>query len=380
MLLLTKYLREHSLEELKSEYKLFIKQDREYPELFLFRYDMINSPMGDPLVQECRGVILNSEDNWNIVSLPYYKFFNMGESLAHEIDWSSAKTYEKLDGSIINMYWYDGKWRVATSGTPDGLAPLPNIEFKSDKSEKTFRELFWEVWDKLGYELPDEGYKGHTFMFELMTPENIIIVQHKDYNIALHGMPNLSDLQEYTLEAIEKMNFGWKLAKTYDFKDETEVVQAADALNGLEDEGFVVRDANFNRVKIKCADYLRIKYLRIGHGLERKVGLSNIVRQGESSEVLQYFPHLKAKAGMMKKAYDQLIEEILAEYEPIKRIESQKEFALFVQKNCKYKSMMFYMRQDGGSPEALKNRLKELPIKIFYNLIEGVDIEKPKAD
>ena len=36
----------------------------------------------------------------------YVKFFNHGESNADIIDWKTARVYEKLDGSIITMYWY----------------------------------------------------------------------------------------------------------------------------------------------------------------------------------------------------------------------------------------------------------------------------------
>jgi len=54
----------------------------------------------------CRGIILDAEDDWRVVSLPYVKFFNYGESYADKtLDWTTAKVYEKLDGSMVTLYW-----------------------------------------------------------------------------------------------------------------------------------------------------------------------------------------------------------------------------------------------------------------------------------
>ena len=58
-----------------------------------------------PEVQEARGIILDTEYN-QVVCWPFRKFANFGESYADEIDWSTARVEEKLDGSIVKL-WYD---------------------------------------------------------------------------------------------------------------------------------------------------------------------------------------------------------------------------------------------------------------------------------
>ena len=45
--------------------------------------------MASPVVQECRGLLLE-EGTWNVVAMPFTKFFNFGEKLAPTIDWSTA--------------------------------------------------------------------------------------------------------------------------------------------------------------------------------------------------------------------------------------------------------------------------------------------------
>jgi hypothetical protein len=39
------------------------------------------------MVQECRGLILDTKNNWSVVALPYTKFFNYADPHAAEIDW-----------------------------------------------------------------------------------------------------------------------------------------------------------------------------------------------------------------------------------------------------------------------------------------------------
>src|SRR4051812_39544178 len=89
MSLLQAYLRAGGTpEELHAKYAIKCKKHGKYPNLLLFKYDQLESPFAEPLVRECRGIILDSEDNWRIVCRPFSKFFNAQESLAAPIDWS----------------------------------------------------------------------------------------------------------------------------------------------------------------------------------------------------------------------------------------------------------------------------------------------------
>jgi tRNA splicing ligase len=68
------------------------------------RYDQFRSPFGEPIVQECRGLILDEKENWKLVAYPYKKFFNYQEKYAAELDWKNITVYEKVDGSIATLY------------------------------------------------------------------------------------------------------------------------------------------------------------------------------------------------------------------------------------------------------------------------------------
>lgn len=83
-----------------SPYFIKISDDNMFGRnLVLLKYDQLNSDLGNDIVQECRGLILDS-DTFDIVSYPFNKFFNYGESHASSIDWDSAYVTQKLDGCV----------------------------------------------------------------------------------------------------------------------------------------------------------------------------------------------------------------------------------------------------------------------------------------
>src|SRR5688572_22229350 len=118
--------------------------------------------MHEPVVQECRGLIVDEAEAWRVVCRAYDKFFNVGEPNAAAIDWATARVYDKLDGSLMTLYGYRGKWHVASSGLPDAAGVAHD-------SGVTFADLFRRMWSQLGYRWPGEpdAGAGRCFMFEL---------------------------------------------------------------------------------------------------------------------------------------------------------------------------------------------------------------------
>lgn len=110
---LVAFLRENGdkgVEMLEKQFAIHHTRHKKRPSLILFKYDQLNSPMSHPIVQECRGIILDESNDWKIVVFPYMKFFNMKESAnAAEIDWNlPVRAYEKIDGSLLTMYYSQG--------------------------------------------------------------------------------------------------------------------------------------------------------------------------------------------------------------------------------------------------------------------------------
>jgi hypothetical protein len=318
---LQEYLRKNGPEKLDQEFSIAVKQHGTYPNLYLFKYSQIDSPMHEEIVQVCRGIILDRDNDWKVVSYTYDKFFNAGESLAAKIDWSTAKVYEKLDGSLCQLYWYDNQWHVATSGTPDASGEVNGYGI-------SFKDLFWKVWNELGYKFPETT--NICYAFELCTPYNRVVVPYKKNRIVLHGARGISSLKEKNELFRYANEHGWELIKilSYEnYQEEIDVLKLADKLDPMQTEGFVVCDHNFRRVKIKSPKYVALHHAVDGMTPRRML---EIIQKNESDEFLSYFEEFRALYETIKEKYNRLVLETEETYNKFKHIENQKEFALSV--------------------------------------------------
>ena len=274
MLNLQTFIRENeNWRELISEKPYCIKVT-EKEGLVCFKYSQIDSDFNEPLVRECRGIILE-KDTWNVVAYAFNKFFNFGESYADEIDWASARVLEKVDGSLIKVYYYNG-WRVGTNSTIDAddaklLAP----------PYETFMDLFSAAADICGldYNKLDPHY---TYIFELRSPYNKVVVPYEDIRIIHIGTRN-----NITCEEVE-VDIGIEKPKQYMLSSLDDCIAMA-ATFDFTKEGFVVVDKNYHRVKVKSEDYVRVHRLANNGSitLERAIDL---IRMNELEEFLVYCP------------------------------------------------------------------------------------------
>ena len=275
------FLRAHGLAELAERFAVRPVRHRAYPNLVLLKYSQIDSPMAEPVVRECRGLILDEADDWRPVSFPYGKFFNYAEPLAAAIDWDTARVYEKLDGSLMTLYRYADRWHVASRNVPDAGGPAGDADF-------TMADLFWQTWRDLGYALPPAD-ADRCYMLELLTPHNRIVVQHASSRIVLHGVRRMSDLTE--LPPASAAALGWEVVRTYPLTTLDHILTAAAALDPFRAEGYVVCDAAFNRVKVKAPAYVAMAHLKDSLSPRR---LLDVIRTGESDEFPQLLPRTAA--------------------------------------------------------------------------------------
>lgn len=361
-------IKNQGLANVLSKYKLKAVHHKTHPNLVLLMYSQIESPMGEKVVQQARGIILDSTDDWNIISYPYDKFFNYGEGHAAQINWETATVYEKLDGSAMSIYWYNNEWHVASSGSPDASGRVHS-------SKITFADLFWQVWEEKGYQLPTKTKTNrYCYVFELMTPFNRVITQHSTNKLVLHGGRHLNSLGEITPEPIAAV-FGWDCVQTYSLSTWEEIVEAAKALDPMNAEGYVVCDANFNRVKVKSPQYVALTHCKESFTIRK---LLEVIRTNESSEFLAYFPEWKDLHNTFNEKYRMLICDIAHDYLMVKDIENQKEFAQkALTRRCP--TILFALR--AGKISSVEEALKKMSIndlekilldeqndKSFYNI------------
>jgi hypothetical protein len=351
-------------DDLKAEYGINHAEHKTYPNLILFKYSQLDSPLSEEIVQECRGLILDQNNNWDIVSFPYKKFFNVEEGHAAVLDMTSARFLEKLDGSIMTLYHYDNQWHVSSSGLPDASGEINTL-----LPGKTFADIFWDAWKQLGYVLPDSTQ--HNFMLEMMTPYNRIICRHAGSDIVLHGVRNRETLQEESPEPwAAKM--GWKCVQSVNAGTLEQAIEAAKKLDPMQHEGYVVVDKHFNRVKIKSPQYVAFSHMKEGLASSAR-SLLEIVRNNESSEFLSYFPEFTDAYNKTKAVYLKAIDDIQAHYEQIKHIETQKDFAFEACKS-KFSKTLFDLR--ANKVASVEESLRDANIKKLFELLGGDNIIK----
>ncbi len=354
-LAIQKYLRSGKTPaDITAEYDIRVKRHGIYPNLVIFKYG-IDTPLGEQISQECRGIILDESKNWEIVCYPYSKFFNHYEGLAAEIDWSTAKVLEKIDGSLCTIWYYDGKWNVSTSGTCDAGGDVGDFGF-------TFKDLFWTIWQDCGYYLPKLHLTDYCFMFEMVSKYNRIICRYDSAKIVLHGVRNRVTLQEHEPEEFAK-DHGWQVVKAFPLQNLKEIIDFAKTLDPIEHEGFVVVDKFFRRQKIKSPQYVALANIRGGLSTKR---LIEIVRLGESEEFLAYFPEFTKEYEEVKAKYESLVNEIANVFAKYSPIVAQKDYALAV-KHLPYSGILFQLRKDPG--KTVKELLRESRLEYVVELL-----------
>jgi hypothetical protein len=316
----------------------------EHPTLPLvgFQYDQLDSPKAHPVVRWSRGTVLE-KGTWKLVAQPMVRFFNYGENEADAkaFDWSHFVATEKADGSLCILYFYAGEWRLNTSGS-FGLCRYSKTE------EGTWAELFWKTFDADGgnREALDTGL---TYIFEICTPATRVVRMYKDPRLFLVTLFR-QDVEVPWADTVEIAKaVGIQTVPVFGpFKDIEEIRAFIADKAELEPafEGFVLRDRNNIRFKVKSLSYLALHHLFDKGELQQK-RLVQLALANEGDEVLLYLPQLEEKYKETKAVLDASFQALLAAWNAAKDIQDQKAFALSVKSSQagKYSGLLFSFRK-----------------------------------
>ncbi|MDR2670507.1 MAG: hypothetical protein LBC26_02145 [Oscillospiraceae bacterium] len=290
----------------------------------LLRYDQIRSDFMQPLVRECRGIILDESDEYRPVCVPFFKFGNYGESYVPDIDWSSATVQEKIDGSFIKLWNRRGAWRVSSNGEIDARNAHINSALLTGTGRYNLYDLFTEAWAKTGVEMaaldPD-----NTYMFELTSPHNRIVVRYDETRIHHIGTRNHTTLQEIDAD------IGIAKPRVFPLGTLEACIASAKELDD-DAEGYVVVDKHYNRVKVKSPLYVSLNHLV--QGTTTRGNIVAILQKGEQEEFLAYFPEYNGVFGEITdkiSAFAERQDKLFAEIAAVK-YETRKDLAAVVTK------------------------------------------------
>lgn len=273
-----KYLENHSFQDLENEHGICSRVSSDRSKISL-NYDQIMVKNGDIVAEQCRGMVIRPThvdmhgDNWkhevvghvDVLAWPMNRFYNYGDPVADEINWSDpdVRIYEKLDGTMIIVYWDElqQRWCAATRSVPEADLPIYNdhIEIGNMTFSGLFLKALQETREAIdGISLNDKSSKfddiivlnkQFTYVFELTTPYNRIVVKYDVPRVTLLAVRHTSEGYELPIESLKMRHVN--MPKTWNLCSIESLVAFVDSANPANLEGAVICDSLFNRIKVK---------------------------------------------------------------------------------------------------------------------------------
>ena len=291
-------------------YSITIKRDNGY---ILLKYNQFLSDFSNPIVRECRGSIFYLRDDglYECVCRAFDKFGNYGEEYTDEIDWSTAQVQEKVDGSLIKVFYHNNTWHVATNGT---INAYNCIVYKEDKeTNKTYGSIFNFALRGHLNQFFESLDKDYTYMFELVSPYTKLVVVYPDTALYYLSRRNIHTMEEDNARPEAFENFGILFPKTYSLKTFEDCLAYVKTMNKNE-EGFVVKDAAFHRIKIKSPEYL-LAFRAKNNGVLSTKRIVKMIREESIDDLLAYCPEYKERVNAVINKYKILIHSFEEEYQ-----------------------------------------------------------------
>ena len=377
----------------KPPYAVKIKRHPERPNLVIFRYSQFESDFSNPVVRCCRGsvYIFGEDGTVKPYLMPFFKFNNYSEKGADPIDWNNTLyVRDKLDGSLLKLLKEPGGNDLWTTNrsfdihveVPE-LFPAPTDEnLQPPHTFASLRDYALRGHEEEIKRLPE----GWTFMFELTSPYNKIIVPYSETKLTLLGCCDPQGQEHNPEWAVQTFGISLETPKIYQFKNVQEIIDYCKATDTNDREGVVVQDANFNRVKFKTEHYVSLSHLK-GDDHFSDSRIFEAIVQGSIDDALAAWPEINqrteeitkewidfrnAVSALCKKAAG-IYQTCMTDYPDPK--ESKKHYAMIVMgKYQPFSSFLFETIKENADIEKLFNKIEYKELKSHWiPAIEGVE-------
>ena len=283
----------------------------------------------DEVTLMCRGLV--TDDKGDIIAKPFKKFFNIEEGKYTPTE--NFEVFEKMDGSLGIVFWYEGQWILATRGS-----------FTSDQAIKGT-----EILKRYNTYIL---FRHMTFCFEIIYKENRIVLDYgEDEKLVMLGAfdrwgkdYDISDWDEWGFHVVKKYD-GIK-----DFKELKSMVKD-------NQEGFVVKFSNSDRVKVKGVEYLRLHKIMTNMST---TAVWECLKNGNDIETIlkdvpdEFYEKIKSYVRDLRYSYFQISEDIgkrfdymmYGKYNDKEPITDRKEFAEWVFTQPKHMSGILFRMFD----------------------------------
>jgi T4 RnlA family RNA ligase len=241
-----------------------IKQTHPELPLTIWNYSQTTQYEGkwDEVALMARGLVTDNETG-EIVARPFKKFFNWEET--RHTPTKDFEVYSKMDSSLGILFTYDKRWVFASRGS-----------FTSEQALKGM-----ELLGKYDLDLLSPGY---TYLFEIIYPENRIVCRYDYEDVVMLGCIENAEGNEVDIHD-EYYSTNFNVVKRYDGITDYTTLKG---MIGDNEEGFVIRFSNGERIKIKGEEYLRLH--RIMTGVSTTSIWEIMANGGNMEEILKDVP------------------------------------------------------------------------------------------
>lgn len=264
--------------------------------------------------QIARGLIINRQTG-EIVARSFDKFFNWGEG--NRITSAPLEVvFDKVDGSLGVLYRQAGQHKIATKGS-----------FSSDQAlwATQYLDRYYDLAD-----LPDEL----TLMFEIIYPDNRIIVDYEDReDLVLLAARNRFSGAYLPFSAVTATadQYGFSLPKTYDFEDVDAILKTLNDLSAKH-EGFVGLFEDGQRFKFKGDEYRRLHKIINGFSFKRVLEAFQTETLDDLIALMpdEFYDRIQEWSVLIRETVDQVEANVKLIFADAPK-ESRKAFAIWVQ-------------------------------------------------
>ena len=294
-------------EKVLSGYPFYLKIKRK-DGFVIFNYNQLESDFSQEIVREARGIIFR-ENEWEVpVCHAFDKFGNYGEEYVPDLDWGTIKVSEKIDGSIMKLWCYNGCWNLSTNGNIDAKdAPTGDVR------KEDFAQLFWEGVIQHIRQTDSDGKlpalidwfnslnPDCTYIFELVSPYNRVVIPYEHTDVYFLGARHNATNYQWGCDEVSAKILHVDMLprpKIYSMSSLEDIINAANSLP-WDEEDYVCYDKDFSRCKIKSPKYVMAHFSRNNNVITRW-HLINVILKGEMNEFTIYASDYKEQIEYVK--------------------------------------------------------------------------------
>ena len=386
---LTNFIKENfgNYEELlsKAPYHVKVKKHPERSNLVMFKYSQFESDFTNPIVRSSRGSVYDIREDGTVrpYLMPFFKFMNYGENGADPINWNGVLYIrDKLDGSLLKLLKEkNGNDLWTTNGSFDVNIEVPELLPAQNEENIPPPYTFASLRDYAlrGHEEEIKNLPaGWTFMFELTSPYNRIIVPYTETKLFFLGCRDPQG-KEHTPEwAAKEFGLTIETPQIFQLKNIDAVLAYCQAVDTDDREGFVIQDENFNRIKIKTDHYRSLFYLK-GDDHFSDSRIFEAIRIGSIDDAAAAWPEIRERADEITAewiCFRHAVEELCKKGEVFFREcqnecadqkEAKKRYALFVMENHKpFSSFLFETIKENAEMEMIYVKIDYKEFKTYW--------------